>query len=78
MSDTANNFRFDGCIRCTTKRGGVGTYERRHHMDICGYTKTFGEIEMPDMPIRITNNKEAWRSKIDSITKNAEYDIIVK
>jgi hypothetical protein len=78
MSEVANDFRFDGGIRCTTNRGGIGTYEKRNHMDIWGNTKTFGEIKMPDMPIYINNNNEAWRRKIDKITQNAEYDIVLK
>jgi hypothetical protein len=78
MTRIASDYRFDGCIRCTTEKGGVGTYEKRHHMDIWGYTKTFGEIQMSDMPIHITNNNEAWRKKIGEITQNAEYDIIPK
>jgi hypothetical protein len=78
MFEVANDFRFDGGIRCTTNRGGIGTYEKRNHMDIWGCTKTFGEIKMSDIPIFITNNNEAWRKKIDNITQNAVYDIVIK
>jgi hypothetical protein len=78
MTEVANDFRLDGCIRCTTNRGGVGTYEKRNHMDIWGYTKTFGEIQISDIPIKITNNNAVWKRKIDNITQNAVYDIFVK
>lgn len=74
------DYRLDGCIRATTTKGNIGTYQGRNEFEIFGYTKTFGEVrfERGGIPIGIVDNSEKWRKKINSMIVNADFVIEVK